>query len=145
MEIFTLLTNLEELLEAGKELPFSSKVVVDKEEIQDLIEDIRIKIPEEMKQAKWVKEERQKIILDAQKEAEEIKKEAENQIVSMINDHEITRQAIAQKNEIVETANTVSKEISEGTRKYADSVLENLEGILSETLNVVRGNRKELK
>lgn len=145
MEIFTLLENLEEILDAGTKVPLTSKVVVDKDEIQDLIEDIRLKLPEELKHAKWVKEERQNIIMAAQKDAEDIKREAENQIISMINEHEITRQAQMKKEEIIESANTVARDISTGTTEYADAILERLEEILQETLQVVHGNRKELR
>ena len=145
MEIFTLLENLEELLETGAKVPFSSKVMVDADEVKEVLEEIRLKLPDELKQAKWVKEERQRIIQDANKEAEEIVREAETKIISMIDDHEITRQAMAQKEEIIESANKVSKEISMGTREYADALLERLEEILNETLTVIHNNRKELK
>ena len=89
MEIFTLLETLEELLETSRNLPFSSKGIVDKDEMLDLIKEIRIKLPDELKQAKWVKEERQRILVEAQKEADDIVKEAENRIISMIDEHEI--------------------------------------------------------
>ena len=72
MEIFTLLDTLEDLLEEGRGLPFSSKGIVDKEQFMDIIKEIRIKLPDELKQAKWIKEERQRILVEAQKEAEEI-------------------------------------------------------------------------
>ena len=81
MEIFTLLETLEDLLENSRSLPFSSKGLVDKEEMLDLIKEIRIKLPDELKQAKWVKEERQRILVEAQKEADGIVKEAENRIL----------------------------------------------------------------
>ena len=51
MEIFTLLDTLEDLLENSRNLPFSSKSIVDKEEMLDLIKEIRIKLPDELKQA----------------------------------------------------------------------------------------------
>ena len=95
MEIFTLLENLEELLESGAKVPFSSKVMVDAEELKEILEDIR--------------------------------------------------QALAPKEEIIENANKVSKEISVGTRDYADAILEKVEEVLKETLDVVHNNRKELK
>ena len=145
MEIFTLLENLEELLDTGTKVPFSGKGIIDKEEMLDLIKEIRIKLPDELKQAKWVKEERQRIIMDAQKEADEIVKQTETRIISLVDDHEITRQALAQKEEIIESADRVAKEISEGTREYADALLGRLEEILKETLNVIHDNRKELK
>lgn len=145
MEIFTLLENLEELLEAGAKVPFSSKVMVDIEELREVLEDIRLKLPDELKQAKWVKEERQRIISDAQKEAEDMIKDAQNKIVNMVDDNVITKQALAQKEEIIENANRVSKEISVGTRDYADAILGKVEEVLRETLEVVHNNRSELK
>ena len=93
MEIFTLLETLEDMLEKSRAVPFSSKCIVDKEEILDIIKEVRLKLPEELKQAKWVKEERQRILAEAQKEADGIVKEAENRIISMIDEHEITRKA----------------------------------------------------
>ena len=57
MEIFTLIDTLEDLLENSRNLPFSAKSLVDKEQMLDLIKEIRIKLPDELKQAKWVKEE----------------------------------------------------------------------------------------
>ena len=59
MEIFTLLETLEEIIENSKKVPFTNKGIVDKEEILDIIKEIRIKLPEELKQAKWVKKKEQ--------------------------------------------------------------------------------------
>lgn len=145
MEIFTLLENLEEVLESGAKVPFSTKVMVDADELREIIEEIRLKLPDELKQAKWVKEERQRIISDAELEAQKVLKETEGKIVNLVDEHEITKKALAQKEEIIENANKVSKEISDGTREYADNVLEKVENVLRETLDIVHNNRKELK
>ena len=118
MEIFTYLENLEDLLEKGKGVPFTSKVIVNKEELIELIQEIRLKLPDELKQAKWIKEERARILQEAQKEADGVVKEAESRIISMIDEHEITRKAYDQKNEIIETANEMSREITNGTKEY---------------------------
>lgn len=67
MEIFTLLEALEDILERSKKVPLSNRSIVDKEEILEIIKEIRIKLPDELKQAKWVKEERQRILLEARK------------------------------------------------------------------------------
>ena len=145
MEIFTLLETLEEMLETGKTIPFTEKGIVDKEEMLEIIKEIRLKLPEELKQAKWVKEERQRILVEAQKEADDIVKEAENRIISMIDEHEITRKAYEQKAEIIETANEMSREISKGTKDYADSILQNIEIALQDALETIQNNRRELK
>ena len=145
MEIFTLLDELEEYLEGAKTVPFTSKCIADKEEILDIIKEIRLKLPDELKQAKWIKEERNRILVEAQKEAEGIVKEAENRIISMIDEHEITRKAYEQKAQIIETANEMSREISKGTKDYADNILEKVEGVLQDALRTIENNRKELK
>lgn len=145
MEIFTLLETLEEALENSKTIPFSGKSVIEKEELLDIIKEIRIKLPDELKQAKWVKEERGRILVEAQKEADDIVKEAENRIISMIDEHEITKKAYEQKAQIIETANEMSREISKGTKDYADNLLEKLEVVLEDALKTVQNNRRELK
>ena len=145
MEIFTLLETLEEMLENSKSIPFSDKGIIDKEEMLEIIKEIRLKLPDELKQAKWVKEERQRILVEAQKEADDIVKEAENRIISMIDEHEITRKAYEQKAEIRETANEMSREISQGTKDYADSILGNIETALQNALETIQNNRRELK
>ena len=145
MEVFTLLENLEEILESGSKVPFSTKVMVDAGELRDIIEEIRLKLPDELKQAKWIKEERQRILVEAQNEADDIIKEAENRIISMIDEHEITKKAYEKKVEIIETANEMSREIKSGTEEYADGVLAGIEVALEDALKVIKNNRKELK
>lgn len=145
MEIFALLDELEEYLEGARTIPFTNKGILDKEEILDIIKEIRLKLPDELKQAKWIKEERNRILVEAQKEAEGIVKEAENRIISMIDEHEITRKAYEQKAQIIETANEMSREISKGTKDYADNILEKVEGVLQDALRTIENNRKELK
>ena len=152
MEIFTLLETLEDIMERSKGIPFTEKGIVDKEEILEIIKEIRLKLPDELKQAKWVKEERGRILQEAQKEADGIVKEAENRIIAMIDEHEITRKAYEQKAEIIETANEMSREITKGTKEYADSILANIETAINnvyitmnEAMKTIENNRKELK
>lgn len=152
MEIFTLLETLEDIMERSRTIPFTDKGIVEKDEVLEIIKEIRLKLPDELKQAKWIKEERTRILQESQKEADDIVKEAENRIISMIDEHEITRKAYEQKAEIIETANEMSREISKGTKDYADSILANLETAindvmvsLNETISTIENNRRELK
>lgn len=145
MEILALIEALEDVAERGVPVPFSGKSIVDTQEILDIIQEIRLKLPEDLKQAKWVKEERQRILLEAQKEADEIIKEAEKKIASMIDEHEISKKAYEQANEIIANAKKNAREIRLGTKEYADEILANLEKIINETLEVIHNNREELK
>ena len=152
MEIFTLLETLEDIMERSRNVPFTEKGIVEKEEILEIIKEIRLKLPDELKQAKWIKEERGRILEEAQREADSIVKEAENRIIAMIDEHEITKKAYEQKAEIIETANEMSREINKGTKEYADNILANLESAinnvsvsLNEAIKTIEVNRKELK
>ena len=159
MEIFTLLETLEDIIERSRTIPFTEKIITDKNEILDIIKEIRLKLPDELKQAKWIKEERERIIAEAQKDADDIVKEAENRIISMIDEHEITRKAYEKKTEIIATANEIYREVSKDTSNYADSILENIEKTITElgttvanvelsiqsALETIQNNRKELK
>lgn len=159
MEIFTLLETIEDLLENSRTLPFSNKTIVDRDEIFDIIKEIRLKLPDELKQAKWVKEERTRIIQEAEKEGEDIVKEAENRIIAMIDEHEITRKAYDEKQRIIESANEIARQMSEGTKEYADNILGEVEetiltlknnieaaqATVDSAINTIKNNRKELK
>lgn len=145
MEILDILETLEDVVEKGINVPFSGKCMVDREEILEIIKEIRLKLPDDIKQAKWVKEERQRILLEAQKEANNIIKDAEGKIMSLVDEHEITKKAYEQANEIIANAQKNAREIRLGTREYADSILNKVEDILKETIEVIQVNREELK
>ena len=145
MEVLTLLETIEEMLEKSANIPLTKKSVINRDEIIDVVKEIKLKLPDELKQAKWVKEERQKILVDAQKEANQLIKEAENRIISMIDEHEITKKAYEQKAEIIDSANAFSKDLIEGTKKYADEILAELEANLQDKLAIIKENRSELK
>ena len=141
MEIFTLLEELEDLLESSRNLPFSAKTIVNKEEMLDLIKEIRLKMPDELKQAKWVKEERQRILSEAESRAETIQKNAEETQMQLIDEHEITKAAYEQANELVNAAQQKSIEIKTDTDQYVDDVLNDVEHRLDLLLRKVREDR----
>jgi vacuolar-type H+-ATPase subunit H len=145
MEILAILETLEDVIERGLSVPFSGRCLIDREEVLEIIKEIRLKLPDDMKQAKWIKEERQRILMEAQKEAGSIVKDAEGKISSLVDEHEITQKAYERANEIISGAQKNAKEIRLGTREYADSILDKVEEILKDTLDVIKMNREELK
>ncbi len=145
MEMLSILETLEDLVEKSICVPLSGKCLVDKEEILEIVKELRLKLPDDIKQAKWVKEERQRILMDAQKEASIMLKDAENNIASMVDEHEITKKAYDQANEIVAAAQKNAREIRLGTKEYANSILNKVEEILTDTIEVIKIDREELK
>ena len=130
--VLQLLDELEDVMDSSKAVPFSSKVTVNKEEIYDIISEIRMKLPNELKQSKWVIEERNKILIDAQREADEIVKNAEDRMVRLVDENEVTKKAYEQA-----AAKKTSKDMRLGAMEYAESVLADAEGKLKELKSVV--------
>ena len=143
MEILAALDKMEDLLE--KSWSIFGATMVNKDEILEIMKDIRVSLPDEVKQAKWVKEERQRILLEAQKEASTIIKEAETRIVTMIDENEITRQAYNQANETIINAQKTARDIKLGALDYTDELLAKIEEKLKDTYLEVHKNREELK
>ena len=154
--VLQLLDELEDVLDSSKAVPFSNKVSVDKEEIYDIISEIRMKLPNELKQSKWVIEERNKILIDAQREADEIVKNAEDRMVRMIDDNEVTKKAYEQAAAIINSAKKTSKEMRLGAMEYAEGKLKELKAVVysesiktddyfAQTLNVLAENIQELR
>ncbi len=144
MEVLEIIDMLEDVVEKSMAIPFAGRAVVDREELLDLIQEIRLNLPGDLKQAKWVKEERQRILDEANKEAESIVKSAEEKMASMIDDHEITQKAYAQANEIIAAAQNNARELRLGTRQYADDVMASLEAHVAKVAETVHENRREL-
>jgi len=146
MELLELLEQMEEIVENGTGIPFSGgKCIVNRDEVLEIIQEIRLRLPDDMKQAKRIVEEKERIIDEAQQEAENILNNAESRIAALVDEHEITKQAYEQAEVIISNAKKNAREIRLGTREYADSILSKVEEILEETLDVIKMNRQELK
>ena len=146
MELLDLLEQLEDLVENAMNIPLSGgKCVIDREAILELIQDIRLKLPDDIKAAKRIAEEKQRILAEAQQEAENIIRNAESRIAALVDENEITKKAYEQAEIIIANSKKNAREIRLGTREYADGILNNVEEILEDALNVIKQNRQELK
>ena len=141
MDMEQIMNEIQEKIKNCRTIPFWGRGIIDKDEIVDMLEEMKSKFPEEMRQAKWVKEERQRIISDAQKEAAAMIKATEEKIAAMVNEHDITQQAYAKANQIIDSAQQNSREIRLGANQYADDVLRALEEELVKTADAIRANR----
>ncbi len=145
MDIVELLAELEELIEKGIEIPIIKKTFLDKEKLLDIINDISLSIPEEIREAKAINEDREKILSDAQRLADAKIKEAEHKVVSLIDEHEITRKATENASVIIEKAQKEAKEIRLASLKYADDMLARVERDVNEINSRIVASRNELK
>lgn len=174
-KIEQLIGELEEMIENCKTVPLSStKIYVNKEEIDELIRELRLKTPDEIKKYQKLISNKEAILNDARAQAEQIVRAAQIQTQELINEHEIMQRAYDQANKVIESANKQAQEIIDratadandirmGSIQYTDDMLANLEMIiehaidsnksrydalltsLNKDLNIVISNRNELK
>lgn len=135
--INALLDELEDVLDNSKAVPFSNKISVDKQTVYDIINEIRLKLPNALKQAQYLLDDRNKILVDAQREADEVVKNAEDRVVRMVDDHEVTKKAYEQATAIIEASKKASKEMRMGAMEYAEGILADAESKLKELKAVV--------
>lgn len=145
MDLLNSLNELEELIENSSKIPFTRKVMVEEDRLLDLLDRIRTTMPEEVRQAKWIIQEREKVLQDSQKEAIRIMDDAQKQIEKKADDSEIVRQAKTNAEEILARAESVAAEIREGAKGYADDILVNLQENLGKILSQIEQGRSELK
>ncbi len=140
-----ILEEIEEILDNSSTVPFSNKIIIEKSEIYDLLIDLRLKLPNEIKQSQWVMEERNKILLEAQKDADVLKTEAEAKKDKMVNEHEITRKAYEQSEDIIENAKKVSRDMRLGAKEYVDEMLMEIENQINSIMQNVNSSYKDLE
>ena len=103
MDVLVLIDKLDDVVHNARPVPLTDQVRVDREEIYDLLDQMRATIPEEIKQARWIVKERQEMLAEAKREAERIVREAREQQARLISDEEVTKQAERAADEILNT------------------------------------------
>ncbi len=141
MDIMEIIDMMEEAIDKASSVPLTGKVMIDKDELLDYIQEIRLVYPDELKEAKWVKEERQRILSEAESRAETIQKNAEETQMQLIDEHEITKKAYEQATDLVNNATQKAMEIKTDTDQYVDDVLNDVEHRLDLLLRKVREDR----
>ena len=145
MEILEILDVLEDKVENAKNIPIINRAVIDKEDLLASIEDIRLRLPDDLKQARWIKDDRKRILAEAQEEADNIVKQGEEKAAQLVNESAITKRAYEQANNIIASAQKNSRELRMGARQYIDKILADSEVTLNKSQETIRAMRVELR
>ena len=144
MDVLVLIDKLDDVVHNARAVPLTDQVRVDREEIYDLLDQMRATIPEEIKQARWIVKERQEMLAEAKREAERIIREAREEQIRLTAEEEIVKQAERQADEIIEDARETERQIRLGAEDYADEILSTLEVNLEKFLSAVQRGRDRL-
>lgn len=123
MKVLELLDEIEEIVDTASSLPLTGKIMVDSDELLEIVKEIRLELPDEIQQAKWIKDERQRIIDEAKMEYEKLLQDAKDQAETLIDNDDITVKAKMKAAEIMRVTEQNVKELKMGTFDYIDSIL----------------------
>lgn len=145
MDVLGLIDEIEDIVETASSLPLTSKVLVQKEELLDIISELRIKLPDEIKQAAWIKEERERIISEANKDAEQIIKETRLKLEELVSKEEVLKEANERAKDIMNKAQIASTNLKRSSLEYSDKLLMNAQENLKDMITTLNENRTELR
>ncbi len=144
MSIEELLEQFDEALETGVKMP-GKRVIVNAEKLRAVIDDIRLNIPSEIKQARGIVADRADIITNAKREADGIIRNAEERANAMVSQEEITKLAQEKAGEIIANAQMKSREMRKAAQEFVDDIMRRADEGLTANLGELRKTRASLK
>lgn len=132
MKVLELLEELEDIVDAATKVPMMSKVMVEAEDIFSIVREIRLALPDDVQQAKWIRDERDRILEDAKNEYERIIREAKKQADYLVETDEITMRATKLSHEIRQDAEVHAKLLKMRTYDYVDKMLYDMQAKMDE-------------
>jgi hypothetical protein len=145
MDVLELIDELRNLVHGARRVPLRDEVRVDKEELYDLLDQMRSTIPEKIKQARWIIKEREEMVAEAKREAERIVEEARERQTQLVAEHQLIRQAERAAQDIIDDTRVREREIRLGAEDYAAEILDTLEVNLSKFIAAVQRGRERLQ
>ncbi|MCI7238384.1 MAG: ATPase [Anaerococcus sp.] len=154
-KLMGLINEMEDILDEASSVPFSRKVSVDPDDIFDLLKEMKDSLPEEIKQAQWVIDEKDRIVGEANGEAESRLKETENEINNikeqarnkfrqLVSENEITREARNEAQRILAEANNEAAKLREQSYVYVDRLFKGSVQNFSQLAEQLEKNRQNL-
>ena len=147
-----LIDEIEEYIDSCKYQPLSNtKIIVNKEEMDELLRELRMKTPDEIKRYQNIISNNEAILNDAREKAQSLINEATEHTSELINEHEIMQRAYAQATEVVELATQQAQDIvdnatmeanamRESMMQYADDMMANIENIITHAIEVANAH-----
>lgn len=142
--LMELIGMLDEVVRKAQPVPLSKKSMVDVSQIDEIATEMRLVLPKEVQQAQNVVADKNRIINDAKREAEEIIRKAEQRRAELLNQNSITKEAQKIAAEEIRNAQNRSKLIRTSTNEFTDNMLGRVEELLSKDLQNLRLMRKTL-
>ena len=145
MDILHLVDRLEEVFNAGRPIPLTRLLTVDEDRVLELIDQMRVSIPDEVKKAQQVLAQRDRILAQAQEEAARTVQLAKEKVDQMVERDSVTMAAQSRAEQILQNAKADAERVRADADDYALEILTRLETELTKTLTQVRNGIAKLR
>jgi cell division septum initiation protein DivIVA len=140
-----LLRRALDVVNSAPKMPLSSTVRLEKDEVVELLEEAVNRLPEELRQARWLLKEREEYLSKVQREADEILAAARERAERIVQRTELVREAQRLSRRIVEEANDEARRLRHEAEDYCDQKLATFEIVLERVMKTVQGGREKLQ
>ena len=156
MNIISLIQELEEIIDDAGSVPFSKKVTVNPDDIYSIINDLKDSIPQEIRDAEWVNNERDRILSEANAQANSINEkaklevqkaydEANRRFRELVSEHNVTQSANEESERIIAEAKSTVQTITTNSLAYVDQILAKTSEDVRNSIDRIEENRSKLK
>ena len=140
-----LLRRVLDLVNAAPKMPLSSTVRLEKDEVVELLEEAVSRLPDELRQARWLLKEREEYLAKVQREADDILAAARERAERIVQRTELVREAQRLSRRILEEAQDEARRLRHEAEDYCDQKLAAFEIVLERTMKTVQGGREKLQ
>ena len=134
-----------DLVNAAKAMPLSASVLVSRDEVLELLEAVLERLPDELRQARWLLREREEFLADRAREADALMEEVRVQAERMVSRTEVVRQANQVAQRILDDANEEARRMRHEVEDYCDQKLAGMEIVLERIVRTVQAGRQKLQ
>jgi len=128
MRVLELLEEIEEIVDTAAGFPLTGKIMVDSQELLEIVREIRAELPDEIQQAQWIKNERERIITEAKTQYEAVIEDAQKQADALVESNDITVKSKLRADELMKVTENTAKQLKIGTYDYLDGILYSFQG-----------------
>jgi hypothetical protein len=145
LDVNAKIDELIEIVESARAMPMSASCVINRAQVLELLDELKHGLPEEMDRARRVLSDRESVVAEGRREAERLIERTRGERDSIINNTDISREASAAANRILDEARREADQVRTEADEYVDQKLANFEVVLTKTLQAVGRGRDKMR
>ncbi|HEY7939356.1 MAG TPA: hypothetical protein VID05_05950 [Acidimicrobiales bacterium] len=143
-EVEVLLQRVHDLVATARSMPMSASVMISRDEVLDLVEDVMARLPEELRAARWLLKEREDFLARTHREGDEILEAARAKAERMVQRTEVVKSAEHRARHIIDVAEADARRMQHECEDFCDQKLASFEIVLDRTMKMVTAGREKL-